>query len=255
MADLRDKTIVVTGAGRGLGAAFAHVLADAGANLVLAGRTAETLEDTQRAIAERSGRGPDTVALDLAAPDSVAQATETILARHATIDVLVNNGAFWLSGGLADVGEADILQAIGSAVSGTLLLTRALLPGLLRSSGPDVINIVSMSGIANSPLHHASVAFYAAKHGQAGLTNGLRQELRSTPVRVVGIYPPNIEDISPLEPAWQESATRPKAAGITNRDVVEAVLFALGRPRNCTIATLVFDADEEGMYADHGSPA
>jgi len=94
MADLRDKTIVITGAGRGLGAAFAHVLADAGANLVLAGRTAETLEDTQRAIAERSGRGPDTVALDLAAPDSVAQAAEAILARHATIDVLVNNGAF-----------------------------------------------------------------------------------------------------------------------------------------------------------------
>jgi NADP-dependent 3-hydroxy acid dehydrogenase YdfG len=87
------------------------------------------------------------------------------------------------------------------------------------------------------------------------LTNGLRQELRSTPVRVVGIYPPNIEDISPLEPAWQESATRPKSAGITNRDVVEAALFALGRPRNCTIATLVLDADEEGMYADHGSPA
>jgi NADP-dependent 3-hydroxy acid dehydrogenase YdfG len=81
-------------------------------------------------------------------------------------------------------------------------------------------------------------------------TNGLRQELAGTPIRVIGIYPPIIDPISPLDPAWEAAPERPKAAMISTRDVVDAVLFAVTRPRSCSITSLVLDSDHGGIYSD-----
>ena len=111
-------------------------------------------------------------------------------------------------------------------------MTRGLLPLLEASGAGDIVNIVSISGLPNVALHGASVAFLAAKHGQTGMTDGLRQELQGRPVRVTGVYPPNLEDVSPLSPAWNE--LRPAGSLATNRDVVETVLHALSRPRHLT---------------------
>lgn len=243
----KGKTIAITGAGRGLGAAMAHVVAAAGATVVLCGRTPEALEATRWEIAARARVEPLAIPLDLADPMSVQRAAALLAERHPTLDVLINNGAFWLAGPLEQNEPGEIAQAVTSAVTGTLLFTRALLPLLRRSATPDIVNIVSMSGLVNTPLNGAAVAFYAAKHGQAGLTDGLREELRGTPIRVAGIYPPVIENVSPLDPAWDELPNRPKNARVTNRDVVESVAFALARPRNCTIASLVLDADAGGI--------
>jgi NADP-dependent 3-hydroxy acid dehydrogenase YdfG len=92
------------------------------------------------------------------------------------------------------------------------------------------------------------VAFIAAKHGQAGLTDGLRQELRGRPVRVSALYPPLIDDVSPLdEEAW--NAKRPPDAHVSNRDIVETALFALSRPRHLTLASITIDSDEGGLLA------
>ena len=109
-------------------------------------------------------------------------------------------------------------------------------------------DIVSIAGLPNAELHGASVAFLAAKHGQTGMSDGLRQELRGRPVRVSALYPPALEDISPLnEAAW--NAERPSASLATNRDVVEAGLYAITRPRHVTVATIVIDPDRGGLYA------
>ena len=102
-----------------------------------------------------------------------------------------------------------IANTITGNVTGTLLLTRGLLPLLEKSGAGDIVNIISISGMSNVPLQGASVAYIASKHGQAGLTDALRQELRGRPVRVSGIYPPFIRDVSPLDAAaW--NATPPE---------------------------------------------
>ncbi|SMF32030.1 NADP-dependent 3-hydroxy acid dehydrogenase YdfG [Tistlia consotensis] len=246
MPALAGRRALVTGAARGLGAAFAVVLADLGAEVVATARRRERLEPLAGAIAARCGRRPETLALDLADDASLAQAAEAVAAGG--LDLLVNNGAFWLPGRLAELAPEEIRQAVDSAVTGTLLVTRALLPALLAAPAGDIVTVVSMSGLPNVPLFGASPAFYAAKHGQAGLADGLRQELRGTPVRSIAIHPPMIEDVSPLEPAWDGLPARGKERGITNRDVVEAALFALGRPRSCTVASLVLDADSGGIF-------
>lgn len=243
---LEGRSIVVTGAGRGLGAAFAVVLAGMGANVTMTGRNAENLAATAEAIRLRTGQRPRTVLLDLADAGAVTRWAKQQRDAGERIDVLINNGAQWLPGAMASHDAHAIATTIASAVTGTLLLTRGLLPLIEASGAGDIVNIVSISGLPNVALHGASVAFLAAKHGQAGMTDGLRQELAGRPVRVTGIYPPNLEDISPLTPAWD--APRPPGSWATNRDVVETVLHALSRPRHVTLSTIVIEGATGGLH-------
>jgi NADP-dependent 3-hydroxy acid dehydrogenase YdfG len=163
------------------------------------------------------------------------------------LDILINNAAQWLPGKMDEHDAYAINQTITGIITGTLLFNRGLIPLLEKSGAGDILNIVSISGIANTPLQGASVAYYAAKHGQAGMNDGLRQELKGRPIRVSAIFPSNITDISPLDAAaWD--ATRPAQSWATNRDVVEASLFALSRPRHVTIASIVIDPDNGGLF-------
>ena len=154
---------------------------------------------------------------------------------------------WWLPGRMDEHDALAISQTITGIVTGTLLFTRGLLPLLEKSGAGDILNVISISGIPNTPLHGASVAYFAAKHGQAGMNDGLRQELKGRPIRVSAVYPSNITDISPLESeAW--NAVRPAQSWATNRDVVEASLFALSRPRHVTLASIVIDPDNGGLF-------
>jgi short-subunit dehydrogenase len=244
--DISGKSVVITGAGRGLGAAFAVVLADLGAHVIMAGRTAETLYATAEAIHQRTGRRPQTLLFDLADPGEVTRMAKKMRDEMPTLDILINNAAQWLPGSMTEHDAYAIVGTISSAVTGTLLFTRGLLPPLRASGAGDILNIISISGLPNVKLMGASVAFLAAKHGQSGMTDGLREELRGGPIRVTALYPPLLEDISPLDEAgWK--AERPAGSLVTNRDIVEAGLFAVTRPRHVTFASIVFDPDVGGL--------
>jgi short-subunit dehydrogenase len=248
--NMEGRCIVITGAGRGLGAAFAIVLADAGARVILTGRTSGPLEGTRDAIARRTGQHPDIQVLDLSSPLDAAQTARDLAGRTRGIDGLINNAATWQSGSLGDNDDAEIAAVINSHVTGTLLVTKALAPALMAAPAADIINIVSTSGLPNTPLHGASVAFHAGKHGQAGLSEALRQNFADTNVRVTALFPPDLDTMTPLDPEWELSPTRGRNQNVTSRDVVEAALFAMSRPRNCTLASIVFDSDAGGLYPE-----
>jgi len=125
---------------------------------------------------------------------------------------------------------------------------RAGVASVCASGAGDILNIISISGLPNAPMQGESIAFHAAKHGQTGITEGLKQELRGRPIRVSALYPPNLVDISPLDAeAWNAKRDRDSLA--TNRDIVEAGLFALSRPRHVTMASIVIDPDHGGSLA------
>jgi short-subunit dehydrogenase len=246
--DFAGKTVVVTGAARGLGAAFAVVLADQGASVIMTARNTEGLTTLAEAIRMRTGTRPETLVFDLADPGQTTLTAKKLRDEKPKIDILINNAAQWLPGRMDEHDAYAIVGTISSAVTGTLLFTRGLLKPLEASGAGDILNIISVSGLPNVPLSGASVAFIAAKHGQAGLTDGLRQELRGRPVRVSALYPPLIDDVSPLdEEAW--NAKRPPDAHVSNRDIVETALFALSRPRHLTLASITIDSDEGGLLA------
>lgn len=241
-----NKRVIITGAGRGLGAALAVVLADHGAEVMLTGRSRETLTSLAESIRLRTGRKPEVHLLDMADASAVTLFAKGLRDEGRPLDILVNNAAQWLPGKMTEHDALAISQTIAANVTGTLLLTRGLLPLLETSGAGDIMNIVSISGMPNAPLQTASVAYAASKHAQAAISDGLRQELKGRPVRVQAVYPPYLEDLSPLDPAW--NTPRAAQSRVTNRDIVETVLFALERPRHVTLATIVIDPDTGGLH-------
>jgi short-subunit dehydrogenase len=244
---LKGKTVLVTGAARGLGAAFACVLAEAGCHVIMTGRLTEQLTSTAEGIRLRTGHKPETHLLDLAETGAANVFGEQIAAAYPKLDILINNGAQWLAGNMDEYDAYAVNTTINAAATGTFLLTRKLVPSLAASGAGDIVNIVSTSGIANRPNSGASVAYRMAKHAQTGMSDGLREELKGQPVRVHAIYPPDLETVTPLDDeAW--NAARSDGDMATSRDVVDAALFALTRPRNVTVASIVLDSDNDHTW-------
>jgi NADP-dependent 3-hydroxy acid dehydrogenase YdfG len=242
-----SKRVIVTGAGRGLGAALAVVMADQGAEVMLTGRNTENLTSLAQSIRLRTGRKPEVRLLDMADASAVTLFAKGLRDEGRPLDVLINNAASWLPGRMDEHDALAISQTIAANVTGTLLLTRGLIPLLEKSGAGDIMNIVSISGLPNARLQSASVAYAASKQAQAAINDGLRQELKGRPVRVQAVFPPYLDDISPLNAAaWD--APRDRDSLVNNRDVVESVLFALSRPRHVTLASIVIDPDTGGMF-------
>jgi len=244
---LSDIHVVVTGAGRGLGAALALALSDLGCHVTLCGRSLESLDVIAGHIESRTGDQPKKVVLDLADGLSIDTASGEIMDSVPVLDVLINNGAMFLEESEAPYTASEVMGVINSAVSGTFLLTQALLPALKKSRRPDVVTIGSISGLLNVSLYGVSVPFYAAKRGQMAVADGLRQMLLGTPIRSICIHPPWLKDISPLDADWQAVPSRTKGELATNRDVVDAVIYAITRPRHITIASMIIDSDARGI--------
>ena len=244
---LSDRKLAITGAGRGLGAALAIVAADRGAKPVLLGRDQSKLDAVATTIGGRTGHVPDRIVCDLANPSSAAAAAEALETRHPDLDGLVHNGAMWLPGALETLTDEAMAGCVGSAVTGALILTRRLLPVLKSRTRADIHTVVSTSGLAHVRLLGASVAFRAAKAAQDGFVQGLAEELIGTPVRVSAVYPGNIQDVSPLDPAW--STPRGPRDALTNREVVEAILFSLSLPPNASVRTLVIERADCDVYS------
>jgi short-subunit dehydrogenase len=239
------KQVIITGAGRGLGAALAIVLADKGANLLLTGRSRENLTAIAEAIKLRTGTKPELRMLDMADASEVTLFAKALRDAGEPVDILINNAAQWLPGSMTDHDALSISQTIAANVTGTMLLTRGLVPLLEQSGAGDIMTVVSISGLPNARLQTASVAYAASKQAQAAISDGLRQELKGRPVRVQAVFPPYLEDVSPLDPAW--NTPREASSAVTNRDIVETILFALERPRHMTLASIIIDPDTGGL--------
>ena len=250
--NLENINVVVTGAARGLGAALSLELSDLGCNVSLCGRSLNALDLTAGHIETRTGRRPPRFEIDLANAESVETAAKEILTNFPVVDVLINNGAAWLGQRDTPYEAAEVLSVINSALTGTFLFTQSLIPSLQKSMRPDVVIIGSVSGLTNVSLYNTSVPFYTAKHGQTALADGLRKMFLGTPIRSICIHPPWIEDISPLDEEWEAVPSRGKTDMVTNRDIVEAVIYAITRPRHVTIASMIIDSDVKGIdYRSH----
>ena len=247
MRGLENINIVITGSGRGLGAALALTLADSGCNIILCGRSQDALDVTAGHIQKRTGRQAARFSVDLADTSSVETTAKGICKDFPIIDVLINNGAGWLEYRETPYEAVEVMSTVNSAITGTFLFTQGLIPALQKSARPDVVTIGSITGLPNANLYNASVPFYAAKHGQTALADGLRQMFLGTPIRSICIHPPWIKDISPLDPEWETIPSRGKSEMVTNRDIVEAVIYAITRPRHVTIASMVIDSDSRGV--------
>lgn len=234
---IAKRKFAITGAGRGLGAALAIRMADAGAQPVLLARSRDALQETADMILGRTGQQVDVIVCDLADAESATAAGKQLAAQHSDLDGLIHNGTMWLPGRMDEISDIDIQTCIASAAIGSLILTRHLLPVLKARAFADIHTVVSTSGLQNQALGGVSVAFAAAKSAQAGFVHGLADELASTNVRVTAVFPGDFADVSPNDPAWNEPLRADHR--LSNREVVDAIIFILNQPPKVAIRSMV----------------
>ncbi|OBA99662.1 short-chain dehydrogenase [Mycolicibacterium fortuitum] len=143
---LDDKVAIVTGAGRGLGAATALAFAEAGADVVIAARTKSQLDEVAEQIAA-TGRRAHVVVADLAHPESTAELAATAVEAFGKLDIVVNNVGGTMPAPLMNTSAKDLRDAFTFNVSTAHALTCAAVPLMLEhSGGGSIINITSTVG-------------------------------------------------------------------------------------------------------------
>jgi len=237
MKMLKGKRAVITGGGRGFGQALCVWLAREGVEVDFSARRAEDIEKTCGIITAEGGiaRG---YLCDLAQPESLPHFADRLLASDKPIDMLILNAAQWLSGTLDEQPAADIITTINSGVTGSILLTQALLPGLRQSESADIVAIISSCGIPNFTDSIAHPAFFASKHGLSGFITKLSQQLSEENIRVTGLYPPDFE-VTGLDPLAGSQAKMGERL-LNGRSVWETMRFVLTQPRSCHIGQIYF---------------
>jgi len=251
---LKEKTILVTGASAGIGAACAESFAREGARLILAARRTDKLEDLAARLKADHGTECHLLELDVREREMVNAAIEGLPEEWAAIDVLLNNAG--LSRGLDKVQEGywlDWDEMIDTNVKGLLWVSRAVMPGMVERDRGHVINIGSISGMQVYP---GGNVYCATKYAVRAITQGMRIDLLGTRVRCSEVDPGLVEtefsEVRYRGDAERAGKTYQNFPPLTAADIADSVLFCATRPPHVNIHHLVvMPQDQAAVYASY----
>ena len=251
MTDVKGLNALVTGGGRGIGAAIAAALTRQGARVTVLGRTEDVLK---AAIARGDAAGY--IVADVADASGLERAMAGVAAA-GTMDILVNNAGTALSAPFLKTGNADFQRMLDVHLLGPAITTRALLPGMVAQKFGRIVNIASTAALKGYPY---TSAYAAAKHGLLGLTRALAMEVASTGVTVNAVCPgftdtdmaaASIQTIVAKTGRTPEAAraeltkTNPMGRMIAPEDVADAVCFLARRESGAITGSAVTVAGGE----------
>jgi 3-oxoacyl-[acyl-carrier protein] reductase len=183
---LNGKIALITGGGRGIGAAIALKLAGLGATTVVCGRTLARLQHTAGQIRSAGGQG-EAMACDVADWNSVAALADRVQKTFGRLDVLVNNAGIGTFGGPLHTMPTEKWDAtFNTNLRGVFYMIRAFAPMMISGGCGDIVNI---SSIASKNALPNGAAYSASKWGLNGLTYSVAEELRGYNIRVAVICP------------------------------------------------------------------
>jgi 3-oxoacyl-[acyl-carrier protein] reductase len=223
---LAGQVALVTGASRGIGAAVARRLADAGVALGLGSRSGDDL-----GIA-----GAVTLPTDVRDPGQVAALVAATVAAHGRLDIVVANAGVGAYGPFLELDPEQLELMIDVNLKGVMYTARAALPHLLQAGGGDFVSLASVAGVNAFP---GEAVYNASKFGQVGFTRALDLELREHGVRCTSICPGGVATDFAI--GTGRTPDMPELAEMMSAgDVADVVLFALTRPRSMRLMTTTF---------------
>jgi 3-oxoacyl-[acyl-carrier protein] reductase len=218
--ELRDKVIVVTGAGRGAGRSIALALAEEGARLALASRTVSELNAVRDEV---KAFGGEVVAVptDLSEPKQIEDLAQEILNVYGTVDVIINNAGWCPPLRLVqDTTIEDWNLAMDVNARGPFLLIKALLPTMLAKRNGHVINV--SSDVARGGCATAS-AYGASKAAMISLGESLLDEVAEYGIRVINMVPGTMN----TDQRWDDNPDFPRETVMEPEDFAQLVVSLL----------------------------
>ncbi len=222
MTDLKDKTIIITGASTGIGAALARKLAADGAKLGLLARSAEKLE----ALAAQLGGNVKAVACDVTDEAAVKSAFGELAENLGAPDILINNAGVGYGTVIAETDLADFQTMINTNMTGVFLCSRAVLPAMLERGEGQILNVSSVVGKVANPV---APIYCASKHGLNGFVAGLRQQVGPKGVKVSQVSP------AAVDTAYWDGRDVDRSKFLKAEEVADVILFVLRQPRGVII--------------------
>ncbi len=233
-ADLTGKVALVTGASRGIGAAVARRLADAGAALGLGSRSGDDL-GIEGALARV------TDVRDRAAVGALVAAT---VQAHGRLDIVVANAGVGAYGPFLELDPEQLELMIDVNLKGAMYTARATLPHLVAAGGGDFVSLASVAGVRAFP---GEAVYNASKFGQVGFTRALDHEMREHGVRCTNICPGGVATDFAIGSGRTEDM--PELDGMMGpEDVADVVMFAITRPPGVRMLTTTFRPMNEASW-------
>jgi len=189
MSELAGRIALVTGASQGIGRACALVLARAGATVALAARNEARLAEVAAEI-EAAGGLAAAFALDVASEESIKNGAKAVLDRFGKVEILVNNAGITRDDLMMRMKRADWDDVLSTNLTGTFLLTQALLRQMMKNRWGRIVNITSVVGRTGQ---EGQVNYAASKAGLIGFTRSLAREVASRGITVNAVAPGYIE--------------------------------------------------------------
>ena len=236
MDSLKGKSVILTGAGSGIGKVTAKMLGEQGANVFVVGRRENLLKESVKEIENAGGKGAF-LSADLEDGDSAANVAEEAIKEFGNIQYLVNNaGHSSKVRSMRYVKKDDWQSVFNVNVEGVYRLTQAILPNMIENGGGTVVTISSMAAI--NPGLMGGVPYSSAKAAVAAMMTAMRQELREHGIRSCTIYPAEVDtpilDNRPLPPDAQARATM-----MMPEDIAETILLCMRMPHRTIVQDVI----------------
>ena len=236
MFSLADKVAIVTGAGKGIGRAIALGLAQAGADVVVAARTAADIDEVAAAI-EDTGRKALAIPTDVRNVDQVTSMLNGTLAAFGRVDILVNNAGGYFIAPVSDMSPSGWEAVIKECLDSVFICCKLVGEPMVKQQAGSIISISSVSGIGPYP---GAAHYAAAKAGIISLTKTLAVEWAPYNVRVNSIAPGFVETPSTTT-FWQQNPKHREAV------LQKVPLGRLGKPEDI-VGAAIFLASEASAY-------
>lgn len=230
--DFNDKTVIITGAARGIGRGIAEKLGEAGATVVIADIKETEMRETASELREE-GVTVETVSCDVTSKADAERLAQRTVDQFGGIDALVNNAGIGSRASFEELDHETWQQVLDVNLTGVFNCSKAVVPEMIEGDGGSIVNISSMAG--RNISYHGAANYTASKWGVIGLTKHMAWDLGEHDVRVTAVCPG-----STLTPLTESKTTSEERASTTEKIAMDR--WASPEDHAVAVAYLISDA-------------